>query len=157
VPEIERKFRVAQVPPGLGDGARLRQAYVALDGGVEVRVRSDGTRHLLTVKAGRGLERTEVEVPVGADDFAELWGVAGDRRLEKTRHELDLGGRTAELDFYSGTLAGLAVVEVEFPSRDEAEAFAPPAWFGAEVTGAPGWSNAELACDGAPPDAGPVP
>jgi adenylate cyclase len=153
VPEIERKFRVARVPTGLGDGASLRQAYVAVEGGVEVRVRGDGTRHVLTVKGGAGLERVEVEVAIDPAAFAELWGLAGERRLEKTRHRIDLDGFTAELDLYSGALAGLAVVEVEFASRREAETFDPPDWFGAELTGEPGWSNAALASDGAPPEA----
>ncbi|HET6948960.1 MAG TPA: CYTH domain-containing protein, partial [Acidimicrobiales bacterium] len=130
--------------------APLRQAYVAIDGEVEVRVRSDGTGHVLTVKGGRGLERAEVEVPIDAAAFAELWALAGDRHLEKIRHRVDVGGATAELDLYGGGLAGLAVVEVEFASRAEAEAFTPPDWFGAELTGQPGWSNAALARDGAP-------
>jgi CYTH domain-containing protein len=153
VSEIERKFRVAQIPTGLGNGASLRQAYVAVDGDVEVRVRSDGTRHVLTVKGGEGLERAEVEVAIDTAAFDDLWGLAGDRHLEKTRHRIDLDGLTAELDLYAGALAGLAVVEVEFPSRREAEAFDPPDWFGVELTGRPGWSNASLARDGAPPDA----
>ncbi len=151
--EIERKFRVARLPGGLGKGSSLRQAYVALDGDVEVRVRSDGTRHVLTVKGGGGLERAEVEVAIDAAAFDELWALAGDRHLEKTRHRVDLDGLTAELDLYAGALAGLAVVEVEFPSRPEAEAFDPPDWFGAELTGKPGWSNAALAREGAPPEA----
>ncbi len=41
----------------------------------------------------------------------------------------------AELDRYEGRLAGLAVVEVEFPDREAAERFVPPAWFGDELTG----------------------
>ena len=151
--EIERKFRVAHIPTGLGNGASLRQAYVAVDGDVEVRVRSDGTRHVLTVKGGEGLERAEVEVAIDTAAFDELWGLAGDRHLEKTRHRIDLDGLTAELDLYAGALAGLAVVEVEFPSRREAEAFDPPDWFGVELTGRPGWSNASLARFGAPTDA----
>jgi CYTH domain-containing protein len=152
VAEIERKFRVARLPSGLGDGATLRQAYVAVEGDVEVRVRSDGTDHVLTVKGGTGLERAEVEVAIDAAAFAELWGLAGDRHLEKTRHDVDLDGLTAEVDVYAGELAGLAVVEVEFVSRRDAEAFDPPDWFGVELTGMPGWSNAALARDGAPPD-----
>lgn len=151
--EIERKFRVARVPDDLGEGAPLRQAYVAVDDGVEVRVRSDGARHVLTVKGGRGLERAEVEVEVDAGAFAELWALAGERHLEKTRHRISLGDVTAELDLYAGGLAGLAVVEVEFPTRAAAEAFEPPDWFGAELTGRAGWSNAELAAAGAPPPA----
>jgi adenylate cyclase len=153
VPEIERKFRVAHVPTGLGDGTALRQAYVAVEGDVEVRVRSDGTHHVLTVKGGAGLERDEVEVAIDTAEFADMWRLAGDRHLEKTRHRVDLDGVTAELDLYAGALAGLAVVEVEFASRQEAEAFDPPDWFGAELTGAAGWSNAALARHGAPPDA----
>ena len=151
--EIERKFRVARVPPGVGAGTSLRQAYVAVEGDVEVRVRSDGTHHVLTVKGGAGLERDEVEVGIDAAVFASLWPLAGDRHLEKTRHRVDLDGLTAELDLYAGALAGLAVVEVEFASRQEAEAFDPPDWFGAELTGAADWSNAALARNGAPPDA----
>ncbi len=151
--EIERKFRVARVPEGLAGGAALRQAYVAVDGDVEMRVRSDGAHHVLTVKGGRGLERAEVELAIDADAFAALWALARDRHLEKTRHRVEVGGLTAELDVYGGGLAGLMVVEVEFPSRGEAEAFTPPDWFGAEVTGSPGWSNADLASAGAPPDA----
>jgi adenylate cyclase len=153
VSEVERKFRVARVPTGLGDGTALRQAYVAVEGDVEVRVRSDGTHHVLTVKGGAGLERDEVEVAIDPAAFADLWRLAGDRQLEKTRHRVELDGLTAELDLYAGALTGLAVVEVEFASRQEAEAFDPPDWFGPELTGAAGWSNAALARHGAPPDA----
>ena len=151
--EIERKFRVGRLPTDLGEGTSLRQAYVAVEGDVEVRVRSDGTHHALTVKGGAGLERDEVEVAIDAAAFADLWRVAGARHLEKTRHRVDLDGLTAELDLYAGALAGLAVVEVEFASRQEAEAFDPPDWFGAELTGEAAWSNAALARNGAPPDA----
>jgi CYTH domain-containing protein len=153
VSEIERKFRVARLPTDLGEGISLRQAYVAVEGDVEVRVRSDGTHHALTVKGGAGLERDEVEVAIDATAFADLWRVAGARHLVKTRHRVDLDGLTAELDLYAGALAGLAVVEVEFASRQEAEAFDPPDWFGAELTGEAAWSNAALARNGAPPDA----
>lgn len=152
MPEIERKFRVAHLPPDLGEGTSLRQAYVAVEGDVEVRVRSNGTHHALTVKGGAGLERDEVEVAIDATAFADLWRVAGARHLEKTRHRVDLDGLTAELDLYAGALAGLAVVEVEFASRQEAEAFDPPDWFGVELTGEAAWSNAALARNGAPPD-----
>lgn len=152
MPEIERKFRVAQLPDALGAGVPLRQAYVALDGDVEVRVRREGADHRLTVKGGRGLQRAEVELPLSADEFDELWRLAGARTLAKARHRVPLGpdGLVAEVDLYEGPLAGLAVVEVEFSSEAQAQAFAAPHWFGAELTGQPGWSNAELAVHGQP-------
>lgn len=150
--EIERKFRIARVPDAdvRGPGAGLRQGYVAVDGDVEVRVRDEDGTCTLTVKGGRGLERTEVEVGIDPAEFEELWSLAGDRTIDKTRHRIPVGELTAELDLYAGRLAGLAVVEVEFASRADAEGFVAPDWFGAELTGRAGWSNAALARDGIP-------
>jgi adenylate cyclase len=148
--EIERKFRVAETPPDLPSGTLLRQAYLAVDGNVEVRVRDQGGTPVLGVKGGHGVERTEVEVEIDRASFDELWSLATDRRIEKTRYRLPAGGHTAELDVYAGALEGLRVAEVEFASREEAEAFVPPPWFGDELTGDPRWSNAALAADGAP-------
>jgi CYTH domain-containing protein len=143
--EVERKFRVHEVPASLGKATRLRQAYLAVDGGVEVRVRDRGGTHVLGVKGGRGIQRTEVEVEIGVADFDELWTLAPDRRIDKTRYRVAVGDHVAEVDVYAGSLQGLVVVEVEFADRGEAEAFVPPPWFGDEVTGDPRWSNAALA------------
>jgi CYTH domain-containing protein len=151
--EIERKFLVPDAPaPGeIGDGRRIRQGYVALDGDVEVRIRLFDDAARLTVKAGSGLVRTEVEVPVGEHEGRQLWEHAGGRRIDKVRYRRDLGaGLVAEVDVYEGALAGLCTVEVEFPDADQAAAFAPPPWFGRELTGDRRWSNAALACDGLP-------
>jgi adenylate cyclase len=148
--EVERKFRVDDVPPALGQGTRLRQAYVAVDGDVEVRVRDQGGTHVLTVKGGRGLRRDEVEVEIDSTEFDDLWALASDRRIDKTRHRIAVDDHVAELDVYAGPLEGLVMVEVEFGSRREAEAFAPPPWFGEEVTDDPRWSNASLATSGRP-------
>lgn len=148
--EIERKFRIPEPPPELPPGTRLRQAYVAVDGQVEVRVRDKGGTHLLTVKGGRGLERAEVEVEIDAAAFEELWRLAPARRIDKVRHVVPAAGHEVEIDVYGGSLAGLMVAEVEFPSREEAEAFVPPPWFGEELTGDERWSNASLAEHGRP-------
>jgi CYTH domain-containing protein len=150
MPEIERKFRVHDVPLPLEHGVRVRQAYLAVDGAVEVRVRDRSGTYVLGVKGGQGLERTEVEVEIDVATFDELWSLATARRIDKTRYRLPTGGHTAELDVYSGSLEGLVVAEVEFTNREEAEAFTPPPWFGDELTGDPRWSNAALATDGPP-------
>jgi adenylate cyclase len=150
MPEIERKFRVHDLPLPLEHGVRVRQAYLAVDGAIEVRVRDRGGTYVLGVKGGQGLERTEVEVEIEAATFDELWSLATARRIDKTRYRLPTGGHTAELDVYTGSLEGLVVAEVEFTNREEAEAFTPPPWFGDELTGDPRWSNAALATDGPP-------
>ena len=149
--EIERKFRIREVPADLGDGTRLRQAYLAVDGDVEIRVRSHGGgTHVLGIKGGSGIERTEVEVEIDVATFDTLWDLASSRRIEKTRHRLPVGDHTVEVDVYAGVLEGVVVAEVEFASRQDAEAFTGPAWFGEELTGDPRWSNAALATDGPP-------
>lgn len=151
--EIERRFLIDELPLGPGAGVRLRQGYLALDAGVAVRVREAGTDHVLTIKGGEGLTRTEVECPLAPDQFEALWLLTGDRRIDKTRYRVPVGTHTAEVDAFAGALGGLFIAEVEFASEDEAAGFEPPAWFGREVTGEPAWGNAALAVHGRPPGA----
>ena len=150
--EIERKFIVDRLPPAdvLGSGSRLRQGYLAEEDGVEVRIRLTERAATLTVKAGGGLERTEVEVGIDPADADQLWPYTAGRRIDKHRYLVGLGAHTAEVDVYSGDLDGLSIVEVEFGSAREAEAFRPPAWFGRDLTGLAQWSNASLARHGRP-------
>jgi CYTH domain-containing protein len=149
--EIERKFLVIGEPNGAGPARALRQAYVTIEDDRTVRVRLAGDQATLTVKAGRGVSRTEVEVGIPMDDFEQLWALAADRSVVKTRTRIPLdGGLVAELDVFGGRHEGLRLVEVEFPSEAEAEAFVPPPWFGEDVTHE-GWAtNASLAVHGLP-------
>ena len=150
--EIERKFLVNDPPPAdvLGPGVRLRQGYLAEDGEVQVRVRIAGTAATLTVKGGRGLRRTEVEVSLEPSAAEELWPLTTGRRIEKVRHRVLLGAHVAEVDIYEGHLDGLCTAEVEFDSEAAAERFEPPPWFARDVTGQPGWDNATIARRGRP-------
>ncbi len=148
--EIERKWAVRRLPTGLRDGRTLRQGYLASSPASSVRLRDQGDTLLLTVKKGAGLSRTEVEVEITSDQFAALWPLTAGARVEKTRFFLAVGDHTAELDRFSGALAGLLLVEVEFASEGDAQAFTPPDWFGDELTHTEGWTNAELALHGRP-------
>lgn len=151
--EIERKFLVASLPAEFRSlrGVDIRQGYLAVEGGVEVRVRAAGDERWLTVKGegagiGAGVGRREVEVPLGRAVFEALWAMTDGRRLEKRRVRVGLAGEVvAEVDVYGGRLAGLVVVEVEFADAGEAGRFDPPAWFGREVTGEAGYRNRVLA------------
>ena len=144
--EIERKFTVASLSGlHLGAGTAIRQGYLAEEGDVEVRVRITPERAALTVKAGVGLRRTEVERELDIDEAEALWPHTEGRRLEKVRYRVALAEVVAEVDVYGGALDGLVVVEVEFGSEDAAAAFVPPPWFGEEVTALGGWKNADLA------------
>ncbi|MGR6998561.1 hypothetical protein ACU686_11495 [Yinghuangia aomiensis] len=82
---------------------------------------------------------------ISAEQFAALW--PHDRRCagRRTRFTVDVDGVEAVVDVYVGALAGLRTVEVEFASVEAADGFAPPAWFGREVTGVTGCGNRHLA------------
>jgi len=150
--EIERKFLPGRVPDGLPAGERIEQGYLAVaPDGVEVRVRRRAGRSTLTVKSGPGQVRTEEELAIDDRRFESLWPLTEGRRIDKTRHVVTLGdGLEAELDVYSEPHAGLLVAEVEFPSQEASERFAPPAWLGREVTGDARYANQTLALHGAP-------
>jgi adenylate cyclase len=145
--EIERKFLVPGTPPlGGAPGKAIEQGYLAVDpDGTEVRLRRSPGRWRLGVKSGSGLIRTEFEVDLDEADFTVLWPATGERRVEKVRHAVDVRGHMVEVDVYGGALDRLTIAEVEFSSREEAERFQPPAWFGREVTGDPRYLNRELA------------
>jgi CYTH domain-containing protein len=150
--EIERKWVAPQTPSAdrLGAGTPLRQGYLAIDGDVAVRVRIAPDEAWVTIKAGDdGLRRTEVEVPVDATEAEELW-VHTSGRIEKVRHDVAVDDAAAVVDVFGGELSGLCVVEVEFPTESEAEAFVAPDWFGQEVTGRSEWTNASLSRFGRP-------
>lgn len=155
MPEIERKFVVERLPDDIARGAseHIRQGYLSIEP-AEVRLRSrDDATYELAVKSLGGLRRAEVNLPLTAEQFEELWPLV-QRSVEKDRALHEVEGRTAEVDVYRGKLAGLVVVEIEFPSETDAQAFTPPAWFGLEVTEDPRFRNVSLAVADEPPRLG---
>jgi len=146
--EIERKFLLKELPPGLN---RLRshviaQGYLASEpGGRHVRLRKKGKTTSLTFKVGRGSAREEREIELSPKQFASLWPATAGRRLRKLRHEIPWKDLLIEVDTYRGRHSGLVVAEVEFPDRATCRKFKPPSWFGREVTGEKRYSNVRLA------------
>lgn len=146
--ERERKFLVARVPQLPEHGVQLRQGYLAIDGGVAVRVRDAADEGAtLTLKAGRGAVRTELEWSLTDEQFAAAWEQTRGRRISKTRYRLPSEGHVVELDIFHDDLDGLVLAEVEFDADDELAAFDPPAWFGPEVTDDETYTNAWLAAN----------
>lgn len=146
--EIERKFLVRKLPEDLErfPHAEIDQGYLAVAAdGVQVRLRKAGAQHSLTFKRNRGNSREEREVVLSLEQFAVLWPGTEGQRLTKTRYNVPLGDRVAEIDVYRGRHAGIVVAEVEFDDEQSAAAFAPPEWFGDDVSRDPRYSNQLLA------------
>jgi adenylate cyclase len=151
--EIERKFLVERPPDDLDahPSGEIKQGYLAITDDVEVRVRRYGDRSFLTVKSSGNESRVEEEIEIDARRFDALWPLTEGRRIEKRRYRIATGDDlTIELDVYHGRLTGLVSAEVEFGSRADADRFAPPPWFGHEVTEDPRYKNKRLATDGLP-------
>lgn len=147
--EIERKFLLSGRAPDLDryQHFTVSQGYLISAGqDLEVRLRVRDGRRWLTIKQGGGLSRDEYEVEVERARFDRLWMLTLGRRIEKERYLIPAEqGLTIELDVYRGELEGLLTAEVEFDSAAQAERFAPPAWFGQEITGQARFSNQRLA------------
>jgi len=148
--EVERKWLV-HTPPDLSahQGKEVIQGYIALaEDGTEVRLRQIGEQYFQTVKSEGGLVRGELEVELTQEQFEALWPATAGRRLAKTRYRVSWAGKHVEIDVYSGSLAGLVVAEVEFPSAGESVQFTAPPWCGIEVTEDEAYKNVHLALHG---------
>jgi CYTH domain-containing protein/CHAD domain-containing protein len=153
--ERERKYLVdsqtdpADIGAALGEGIELRQGYLAVDTGVAVRVRDAGPEGCtLTIKAGGGAVRTELEWSIDQAIFDEAWALTRERRVAKTRYRIPFGEHTIELDVFADVLDGLIVAEVEFDSDEAMARFDPPEWFGLDVTDDMRYTNSSLAAHG---------
>ena len=146
--EIERKFLVS------GDGWRaaadagrpIVQGYLCGGDRGAVRVRIDGEKAFLTVKAVEGGDlrvRREYEYPIPMADARELLRLCAPRLVEKRRYRVDWDGRTWEVDCFEGANAGLVLAEIELD--DPAEPLTLPPWVGKEVSDDPRFLNVRLA------------
>lgn len=154
--EIERKFLVHSIPEDLisYEAIEINQGYLAIEpNGTEIRLRQKDDSYFLTAKSGaseEGLVRAEREIPLTRELFDVLWPATEGRRIEKTRYKIPAGQHTIELDVFKGSLSGLILAEIEFPSVAESTAFKPPLWFGADVTADKAFKNQNLATQGVP-------
>ena len=132
--EIERKFLVNEVPEGLNTHPcrHLEQGYLCV--GPVVRVRKDNDKYELTYKSKGMMVREEYNLPLTKDAYEHLKKKVDGRIITKKRYMIPYGNYTIELDIFEGDLAPLILAEVEFPTEEEANNFAPPEWFAEDVT-----------------------
>lgn len=131
--EIERKFLVEQIPDLAGvKSSKIVQGYISFS--PETRIRKKDDTYYLTKKGEGMVAREEIEIEVSKKEADAYFERVISNLIEKTRYYIPLGKYTAELDIYEGKFKGLVVVEVEFESLDDANAFVPPLWFGEDIS-----------------------
>ena len=145
--EIERKFVPVRVPENVDSLPQVKmvQGYLCTD--PVVRVRQENSAFVLTYKGAGLMAHEEYNLPLTEEAFLHLLEKCDGRIIRKTRYRMPVEGYpslTAELDIFSGELEGLVILEVEFPSVEEALSFTPPAWYGKDVTEDPAYHNSAI-------------
>ncbi len=141
--EIERKFKVKDTFRPTDAGMSITQGYLLREPKRTVRIRIAGIQGFLTIKGEtHGAARLEYEYEIPAEEARELLALCPPPLVEKTRYVEVFAGKRWEVDVFHGENGGLVIAEIELESEDEA--FALPAWVGAEVTGETRYYNAAL-------------
>lgn len=160
--EIERKFTLKELPADLESYPChvIEQAY--LNTSPVVRVRKEDDRCYMTYK-GKGLmAREEYNLPLDETSYQHLLAKADGNIISKKRYVIPIETPqftedyvpltdmklVIELDIFAPPFAPLIMAEVEFGSKEAAEAFVPPAWFDQDVTYQPEYHNSNMALQG---------
>ena len=148
--ETERKYLLRALPERVKEHAvkELWQGYLP---GEKVRerlrrvTRGGETHYLRTIKAGKGLQRVEVEEETTAKVFDVMWPLTEGCRVMKRRYSVPDGALTWVVDEFLDR--ELVLAEVELPSTEVVPAI--PDWMAPvlvrEVTGEDEYVNLNLA------------
>ncbi len=143
--EIERKFLPKECPLNLDkyQCVLIEQAYLNTD--PVVRVRKQDDEYILTYKGKGMLAREEYNLPLNEKSYLHLLNKADGNVITKRRYKIPLENNlVAELDIFENSFKGLVILEVEFSSIEDANAFEAPEWFGEDVTNNPIYANSYL-------------
>lgn len=147
--EIERKYLIHKLPEDLEayPCKHIQQAYLCT--APVVRIRKQEEEYYLTYKGGGLMVREEYNLPLNRQAYLHLLEKADGIILSKTRYLLPLTqDLTIELDVFDAPYEDLWLAEVEFPTKEAADAFLPPEWFGEDVTFSSAYHNSVLSQGG---------
>lgn len=154
--EIERKFLLPEISESLVHEGKLQfrsehrieQTYLALDTDQELRVRriidleTNEMSFTHTFKKGNGLAREEIEYSISEAIYDQIIQAFDAIPLTKNRITAVWEDMVVEIDCYDQV--DLIVVEVEFDSLEEANAFVAPEWFGKDISSEKQYSNKKV-------------
>lgn len=157
--EIERKFTIKNMPSNLDSYPchHIEQAYLNTD--PVVRVRKEDDEYYLTYKGEGMMARQEYNLALNKESYYHLRKKADGNVISKKRYLIPLENPqfkegcpvppegytlTIELDVFDAPFDSLILVEVEFGSKEAAEAFLPPKWFYEDVTYEASYHNSNL-------------
>lgn len=153
--EIERKFllNLEKIPYDFSKLNKkvIEQGYIICK--PEIRVRNvSNEEYVMTIKGNTEdtLVRNEVEFKISKEAYTTLMSRNDVYKLNKNRYIINEGEHVFEIDIFEGKLKGLACLEVEFETKEDADKFIVPNWIEKEVTGDMRYRNCNLAQNSIP-------
>lgn len=152
--EIERKYLIHALPKNITDYPHhiIEQGYLSTNPVVRIRRLDDD--YYLTYKGSGLMVREEYNLPLTKESYEHMLPKIDGLLIQKIRYLIplkpidcglkDTKSLLAELDVFEGKLAPLMLVEVEFESVEDANAFIAPDWFGKDVTKDGRYHNSNL-------------
>ena len=158
--EIERKFTIKKLPADLEKypSHHIEQGYLCTS--PVVRVRKEDDEYIITYKGSGMMAREEHNLALNKEAYYHLREKADGNIISKRRYLIPLTNPafregfppppadyelTIELDVFDTPFAPLIMAEVEFGSKEAAEAFVPPDWFDEDVTYRKEYHNSYMA------------
>jgi CYTH domain-containing protein len=103
-----------------------------------LRLRKNGESYEITKKQpivkGDSSCQKEQTIVLTEEEFSDLFSQLDGKKLHKMRYYYEYLGRKAEIDVFLGDLQGLVLVDFEFETDEEKEAFCIPDFCLVEVT-----------------------
>ena len=145
--EIEKRFLIEEIPHHIKiqEVTKIEQYYFCQHEAKTIRVRRKNQKFIMTLKKGKGLIRNEAEFEIDKPTFERIAELCGDAKIVKKRNIVYLDNLKVEIDVFEGRYEGLIIAEIEFKTKEDAENFMPPVWFGKEITDDMTYTNAYLA------------
>lgn len=155
--EIEKKWLIDKnkIPLELSNAEvfEIEQTYISFSPEIRVRKINNGEEYSFAVKTSMtadGLERKELEENITEEEYNSLIKKKEGNTIYKTRYQFLYEGNIYAIDIFEGQLEGLAYLEIEFASKEEANKFNKPDWVIKDVTNDIRYKNGFLARYGVP-------
>lgn len=153
--EIERKFllNLEKIPYDFSKLTKkyIEQGYVICKPEIRIRKIAD-EGYFMTIKGNTDdmSIRNEVEFRISEEAYNTLMAGEDIHKISKNRYFVNEENNVFEIDIFEGKLTGLACLEVEFKTKEEADSFVVPSWTEREVTEDTRYRNCRLAQTGIP-------
>ncbi len=137
--EYEKTYLAKYLPEGLRDCDKKEVLDVYIPKSEKhptLRIRKNGSKFEITKKEPVSEDCSEQEehtIHLNETEFKALSKTEGNR-VRKIRYLYPFKGRVAEIDIFLDGLEGLALVDFEFKTREEKQAFEMPDFCLADVT-----------------------